>query len=108
MVGALGLTSAGPAGGSQSLDEALAMDFMVTSDQVPEVGTFWSWQLTNQPPLPYNPFPGLPVYAIGEHVFLFDDRWVDYAVLEMERQALLDLRQQFRGSLFRRFPTVPT
>ena len=32
-------------------------------EQVPVRGTFYSLTL-DQPPLPFNPFPGLPVYAL--------------------------------------------
>ena len=36
------------------------------------------------PPLPFNPFPELPVYAIDERTFIYDDRSVDYEALRKQ------------------------
>jgi hypothetical protein len=44
----------------------------------PVGGTFYSMQKTNQPPLPFNPFPELDLYLWGD-IFLFDDSEVDYS-----------------------------
>jgi hypothetical protein len=48
-------------------------------------GTYWSWQRGEKyPPLPYNPFPELPVQTLDEknRIFLIDDRTVDYVALQ--------------------------
>src|SRR5688572_13357885 len=47
----------------------------------PLAGPFYSIQRTNQPPLPFNPFPELEVYSWGE-IFFFDDSAVDYDAIE--------------------------
>jgi len=41
-------------------------------------GTYWSLQLNNQPPLPFDPFPELETYSVGDNTWLIDDRSVDY------------------------------
>src|SRR5436190_8746119 len=43
-------------------------------------GAYWRLQQPDQPPLPYNPFPDLPVYTLDptNHVYLIDDSSVDY------------------------------
>ena len=46
-------------------------------DVPPPGGPFYSIQKTNQPPLPFNPFPELEIYSWGE-IFFFDDSQVDY------------------------------
>ena len=45
-------------------------------------GTYWT--LKGAPaPLPFDPFPDLPVYAISTNdIYLIDDRSVDYATLD--------------------------
>ena len=50
-------------------------------------GTYWT--LKGAPvPLPYDPFPDLPVYAIGANKdFVIDDRSVDYAALNAQLTA---------------------
>ncbi len=66
----------------------------VAPEQVPEFGTFWSFQRTNYPPLPFNKFPDLPVYYLGYgNVFLVDDSSVDYVALEEARETEKVLRQ---------------
>jgi hypothetical protein len=65
----------------QTLDTTLAETALMPIDTIPEIGTFWSWQLINQPPLPFNPFPEAPVYVI-------DDRSVDYDAWHKEQLAL--------------------
>jgi hypothetical protein len=55
--------------------------------EIPDSGTFWSAQLTDQPPLPFDPFPqwgmNLPVYIYNasNQIFIIDDRSVDYPAL---------------------------
>ena len=52
---------------------------LVAEEAVPAVGTFWSasrYEL--EPPLPFNRFPNLPVYALGNGQMLLDDRAVDF------------------------------
>jgi hypothetical protein len=55
----------------------------------PQSGTFFFLQLTNLPPLPYNPYfdSGLDVYAWG-NVFLVDDSAVDYVSLRQELRSM--------------------
>jgi len=62
---------------------------LVPAGQLPRYGTFWSLQRTNCPPLPFCPFPELPVYWINKerNVFLLDDRSVDYQALYQQRLA---------------------
>lgn len=62
----------------------------------PESGTFWSAQLTNQPPLPYDPFAyygfgNIPVYAydLSNNIFVIDDRSVDYVAFHTEVRAIV-------------------
>lgn len=43
-------------------------------------GTFWT--MTEPVPLPFDPFPDLPLYQIGTNQFVIDDRSVDYAALD--------------------------
>jgi hypothetical protein len=55
----------------------------------PQPGNYYSAQSYEtkrpmMPPLPFNPFPELPVYAIGERAFIYDDRSVDYEALRRE------------------------
>jgi len=49
-------------------------------------GTYWTLKGAAAP-LPLDPFPDLPVYAIGTNDFLIDDRSVDYTALEAQQQA---------------------
>jgi len=37
-------------------------------------------------PLPFNPFPELPIYSIGEGRFIYDDRELDYEALRKEAE----------------------
>jgi hypothetical protein len=50
-------------------------------------GAYWRLQQPTQPPLPYNPFPDLPVYTLdaASHVYLIDDSSVDYPALNESR-----------------------
>jgi len=54
---------------------------------------FWSLQLTNYPPFPVNPFPELPVYALGNDNYLYDDSQVDYVQLQQEAELLAAAEQ---------------
>jgi hypothetical protein len=52
---------------------------LVAEEAVPAVGTFWSASRYEfEPPLPFNRFPDLPVYALGNGQLLLDDRAVDF------------------------------
>jgi len=59
---------------------------LAAAEDAADSGTFWSLQVSNSPPLPFNPFPDLTVYDLGGGQFLFDDRMVDYVALEQQRQ----------------------
>ncbi|HEY5912905.1 MAG TPA: hypothetical protein VJA21_20125 [Verrucomicrobiae bacterium] len=56
----------------------------------PASATFWSMQLTNQPPLPFLPdfLSGRAVYQIGPKSFLYDDLSIDYAAVAQLRSDL--------------------
>ncbi len=41
----------------------------------------------NVPPLPFNPFPELPLFDLGDRKYVFDDRDVDYQKLQAEARA---------------------
>lgn len=58
---------------------------LVEAGEVPETGNFFSVQRTDFPPLPFCPFPDLPVYDLGNGEFIYDDRTVDYQALEQQR-----------------------
>jgi len=60
----------------------------VPPDSIPEWGTFWSLQITNSVPLPFDNFPDLPLYELDptNHIYLIDDRSVDYDALEQEAE----------------------
>jgi hypothetical protein len=49
----------------------------------PVPGTFYSAQ-RKQPPLPFNPFPELPLVRLGNNQFIYDDREVNYELLQRE------------------------
>jgi len=49
-------------------------------------GTFYSLTL-NQPPLPVNPFPELPLYDLGDGKYVYDDSKIDYVALWKEQAA---------------------
>ena len=56
---------------------------LVSAAAVPLTGTFRSLTLM-QPPFPFNPFPGLPVYVLADGTFIYDDSQVDYVALRTE------------------------
>ena len=43
---------------------------------IPSSGTFWSVSRPNYPPLPWDPYPGLPVYRLPDGSYLVDDSTV--------------------------------
>jgi len=47
----------------------------------PPHGTFYSLQNLEHPPLPFNLFPDLPLFSLGDGFYLVDDRTVDYVAL---------------------------
>ncbi len=61
---------------------------LMPSNAVPPVGTFYSIQLSNYPPLPFDPFPQLDVYALSGAPgrYWYDDRGIDYAALRQQQQ----------------------
>lgn len=69
-------------------------------------GTYWN--LTRpQVPLPFNPYPGLPVFAIGtNNNWLIDDRSVDYEALDQLAQAEAQLAGLTNGTVS--IPTINT
>lgn len=50
-------------------------------------GTYWSLQ-SDQPPMPFDPFPELPVYVIdpAKGIFVVDDRSVDFSALRAQQE----------------------
>jgi hypothetical protein len=50
-------------------------------------GTYWSLQ-SDQPPMPFGPFPELPVYVIdpAKGIFVVDDRSVDFSALRAQQE----------------------
>lgn len=72
---------------------------------VPEVSQFFSppgtfWTLKGGAPLPCDPFPDLPVYAIGtNNNYLIDDRSVDYDGLSLLAQAENELLGLTNGTI---------
>jgi hypothetical protein len=85
---------------------------LVPSNAVPLSATFYSIQNSNQPPLPFNLFPELDVYALSDAPgrYWVDDRDVDYAALreqsEME-SALSSLEQQSGQNSAQGPPPIP-
>jgi hypothetical protein len=74
----------------------------------PAGGTFYSLQKTNDAPLPFNPWPDLPLYAFGEGLFVFDDRAVDYVALQRQWEAERLLWRAARASLLAEGYTLET
>ncbi len=69
---------------------------LVPAAEVPLTGTFRSMTLM-QPPFPFNPFPELPVYSMGNGTFVYDDRTVDYVALRAELAASQMSMSSFGG-----------
>jgi RHS repeat-associated protein len=61
--------------------------------EAPHLGTFWSLQRTNFPPLPFNPLPELPVYWLDTNTFMLMDLDVDYIALAEQKQLERALRR---------------
>jgi hypothetical protein len=54
-------------------------------------GTYWTLKGAAAP-LPFDPYPDLPVYSVGTNgQYLIDDRSVDYATLDAQMQAEAEL-----------------
>jgi hypothetical protein len=64
-----------------------ALTAVASQAQGPATGTYFSAQLF-QPPLPFNPFPELPVFQLADGSFVYDDTQVDYVQLRAETAAL--------------------
>jgi hypothetical protein len=64
---------------------AAAADKLTLVTESPRFGSFYSIQMTNWPPFPFNPFPKLPLYEAEKGVYLFDDRSVDYTELRKQQ-----------------------
>lgn len=54
---------------------------VVSLDPASPPGTYWFLQQSNCPPLPFDPFPELPCYGIGDDNYIVDDRSVDYEAM---------------------------
>ncbi|MGA2751808.1 MAG: PQQ-binding-like beta-propeller repeat protein, partial [Verrucomicrobiota bacterium] len=67
----------GAASPVRAQDQAIP-DNLVQVTTVPATGTFWSMQLTNFPPLPFDPLPQLPLYTADGQSYFYDDRNVLY------------------------------
>jgi len=50
---------------------------------------FLSFAHPEFPPLPFSPFPDLTLYQLGDDLFIYDDREVDYVRLRAEAQATI-------------------
>ena len=72
---------------------------LATADMATNPGTFWLAQRPDSAPLPFNPFPDLPVYVLDNGTLLLDDRSVDYIALGQERQARAALLRATARSL---------
>jgi hypothetical protein len=55
--------------------------YAVAQRTQPPCINYYSLRLDPYPPLPFNPFPNLPVYPTGSNTAVYDDRTVDYAAL---------------------------
>ena len=70
----------------------------------PASGTYFSAQM-KQPPLPFNPFPELPVFALGQKRFIYDDSSVDYARFQREQAMAAPENGQMLNSAFTSYGT---
>ncbi|TAK95433.1 MAG: hypothetical protein EPO07_15500 [Verrucomicrobia bacterium] len=52
---------------------------------------YFSAQHTNQPPLPFNPFPELNTVCLSNNIFVVQDQSVDYGALEETRQLMSEM-----------------
>jgi hypothetical protein len=88
------------------LEQSIPVTATGTSTELP-AGTYWCLQ-TTQPPLPFDPFPELPVYTVDptNGIFLVDDRSVDWLGLRAQQeeqaqaQAMVNRMIRFAASDF--------
>ena len=69
--------------------------------EAPARGTFYSLQKV-QPPLPFNPIPGLPIYSWSDGNYFYDDLEVNYSPLRSNAN-----RQKSGGFMKMDSPGVP-
>ncbi len=84
-----------PAGPSAWSATTLAGLPLIPPEAVPQRATFYRIQRPGQPPLPplpFNQYPGLPVYGLGDNRYLVDDRTVDYLALQEQARVEKVLR----------------
>src|SRR6266496_939410 len=62
------------------------LQLVAALDSRPRPPVYYSAQ-RNQPPLPFDPFPDLPVFDLGNGGLMYDDRDVDYDQLNAETLA---------------------
>ena len=72
---------------------------LIPPEAVPQRASFYRIQRHNLPPLPFNRYPGLPVYGLGDNRYLVDDRTVDYLALQEQAavEAMLSAAEQAPG-----------
>lgn len=75
-------------------------------EEPPVAGTYYSVQLPDQAPFPFNPFPELDVYS-SEGLLFYDDSDVDYVALKEERKAKFSMRQGGGEMMTEDGPPVP-
>ena len=73
---------------------------LVPTNEIPQSATFASMQLTNVPPLPWNPYPQLNAYAwSGAPAWIWvDDRLLDLSAIRQQRlmnRALRSIESQY-------------
>ncbi len=86
VAGAVLLSGTWHADAQTALAVAEPGEALVVAQAVPLTGTFRSMTLM-QPPFPFNPFPELPVYSLGDGTFVYNDSQVDYEALRAELAA---------------------
>ena len=90
---------------SSSPQQDTEASYFFETKERPKHGTFWSVQRVNWPPLPYNPFPDLPLYSLDTRSadFWYDDRGVDYELLDQERKAIRQMKAASLGMMLAEF-----
>ena len=73
----------GTSGGGQAAERLLSNPI----PPMPPVASWYSLQRPTAPPLPFNPFPDLPVFAVEPGRFAFDDRSINYVELQSRIEA---------------------
>lgn len=68
--------------GPGSVDQAAEPLLRKPMPPMPSVASWYSVQRPTAPPLPFNPFPDLPVFALEPGRFAFDDRAINYVELQ--------------------------